>query len=191
MPAELLTIDFSGRFRQEWLDLVAGGDFWTAEVQLIEAPAKRVHGVHFQPLADARFITDQASEFGSQGIRQGIGKGAKQHPGIGVSTGQKDSPVQGHDSLASAGRTRHPCGSAIVSFHDLALRRMEKDSPFLPGIGEGAFQFVDIMHHPEAALGIGVIERISTHGRGWRDLRLATSGEFQQGLSGLTRQVVG
>src|SRR2546427_7730264 len=102
MPAELLTVHFSGRCRQEWLDLIASGDSWTAEVQLIEAPAKRVHGVYFQPFANAWFVTDQASQFGSQGIRQGIGKGAEQHPGIGIGTGQKDGPVQGDDGLAGA-----------------------------------------------------------------------------------------
>ena len=149
-----------------------------------------MHGVHFQPLANTRLVADQASEFGSQSMRQGVGKGGEQHPGIGVSTGQKDGPVQGHDSLAGAGRPRYPCGAAIVPFHPLALRRMQEDGPFLPGIGEGAFQFCDIVHHAEAALGIGVVERIGAGGHGLRDLRLATGGQFQQRLSGLTRQVV-
>ena len=58
MLAELLTADCSGRFLQERLDHVAGGDLWMAKVQRIEALAKRVHGVHFEPLAETRFVTD-------------------------------------------------------------------------------------------------------------------------------------
>ena len=68
---------------------------------------------------------------------------------------------------------------------------MQEDGPFLPGIFKSAFQFFDIVHHPEAALGIGVLERIGTRGCGLRGLRLAARGEFQQRLSGLARQVVG
>ena len=67
---------------------------------------------------------------------------------------------------------------------------MQEDGPFLPGIGEGAFQFFNIVHHPEAALGIGVLERIGARGCGLRDWRLAASRQFQQRLSGLARQVV-
>jgi hypothetical protein len=40
-------------------------------------------------------------------------------------------------------------------------------------------------------LGVGVYERIGDRGRGLHDRRLAAGGQFQQGLSGLTRQVVG
>ena len=66
---------------------------------------------------------------------------------------------------------------------------MQEDGPFLPGVFKGALQFFDVVHHPEAALGIGVIERIGTRGCGWRGC-----GRYLQrsaGLSGLTRQVVG
>ena len=58
-----------------------------------------------------------------------------------------------------------------------ALRRVEKDNPFLPGIVQGACQFLDIGHDPEAALGIRVLERIGDRGlQGWR---LAAGGQFQ------------
>src|SRR5947208_5151115 len=139
MLAELVPGDCSRRCLQEWLDHVAGGDLWTTEVQLIQTSAKRVHGVHFQPLAKTRFITDQASEFCPQGMCQGIGKSGEQHPGIEVGTSQKDGTVQSHDGLARARRTRHSCGSTIVPFYPLALRWMEKDGPFLPGICQRAF----------------------------------------------------
>src|SRR5712691_7108864 len=114
MLAELLTVRFSSRCHQECLDHIAGSDLWAAKVQLIEAPANRVHGVYFQSLTETRFVTDQASQSGSQGMRQGIGKSGEQHPGIGVGTGQKDGPMQGHDGLAGASRTSNPCGAAIV-----------------------------------------------------------------------------
>ena len=67
MPAELLAVDFSGRFLQEWLDHIAGGNVRTAEVQLIEPLANGVHGVDFQPFAETRFVADQASSVWSAG----------------------------------------------------------------------------------------------------------------------------
>ena len=36
--------------------------------------------------------------------------------------------------------------------------------------GKGTLQFFNIVYHPEAALGIRVVERIGTRGCGWRAL---------------------
>ena len=105
MPAEPLRIDASGCLRQERLDHLAGGDVWTAEVHLIEATANCVHGMHFQPFAETRFVTDQSSQSSPQRIRQRVGKGGEQYPGIGIGTGQKDGPVQGDDGLARTCRS--------------------------------------------------------------------------------------
>jgi len=127
--------------------------------------------MHFQPFAETRFVTDQSSQSGPQRIRQRVGKGGEQHPGIGIGTGQKDGPVQGDDGLARACRSGDPRGSALVPFDPLALRRMEENRPFLPGIIQGACQFLDIIHDPEATLCIGVLKRIGSGGyglRGWR-----------------------
>ncbi len=106
-----------------------------------------------------RFSVDQASDFGAQGVGQGVGKGGEKHPSIGVGPGQKNSPVQGNDGFSRACRARYPCGAAVFPLHPLPLLRMEEDSPFLPGIGQGAFQLFNIVDDPEPALGIGMVER--------------------------------
>jgi hypothetical protein len=130
MPAEPLRIDLSGHLCQEGLDHLTEGDVCTAEVQLVEATANRVHGVDFQPFAEPRFVADQSYQSGPQRSCQCVGKGGEQHPGIGMGTGQKDGTVQGHDGLARACRSGYPRGSAIVPFAPLAL-------PMLQDIGKG------------------------------------------------------
>ena len=67
---------------------------------------------------------------------------------------------------------------------------MEKNGPFFPGIGEGAFQFRNVVHHAETALGIGMVEGIGNGDNGLTDLRSPAGGQFQESLSSLTGQVV-
>ena len=96
MPAEPLTVDGAGRLRQEGLEHLAAGDVWTTDVRRVKATAHGVHGIDFQPIAEPWFVTDQASQASPQRIRQRVGHGGEQHPGIGVRTGQEHGPVQGH-----------------------------------------------------------------------------------------------
>jgi len=67
--------------------------------------------------------------------------------------------------------------------HQLPLRRMEKDGPFLPGIFKSAFQLFDVVHHPVAALGVRMFERMDAYGRGLNDRRPPAGRQFQQGLA--------
>ena len=93
--------------------------------------------MHFQAFTKPRFVADQASQFRSQRIRQRIGEGGQQHPGIRIGPGQVDRPMQGNDRFAGAGRTGNPRRSVVISLDDLPLLGMEKDGPFLPGIFQG------------------------------------------------------
>ena len=72
---------------------------------------------------------------------------------------QMGGPVQRHDGLAGAGRTGDARRTGVVALDPLPLLGMQEDGPFLPGEIERALQFLDIRHHAEAALGIGMIER--------------------------------
>ena len=100
-------------------------------------------------------------------------------------------PVEGHDGLAGARRPRDAGGAVVVALDELPLGRMQKDRPLLPGIVEGPLERLDVGHHPEAPLRVGVREGIRVGaGRGGHDGG-APGGELQQRLGRLGRQVVG
>ena len=67
---------------------------------------------------------------------------------------------------------------------------MQENRPLIPWIVEGALKFFEIAHHPETALGIGMIERTGD-GR-WQLLhrRRYASGQIKERLGGLGRQVI-
>ena len=54
---------------------------------------------------------------------------------------------------------------------------MQEDRPFLPREIERALEFLDVGHHPEAALGVGVIERIRDGRRRFHRPRFAAGGD--------------
>jgi len=73
----------------------------------------------------------------------------------------------------------------------LVLRQMlvtEEDHQIL---GERTLQLVDIRHHAEPALGVGVGERIGFDRRTFRHHGCRAGREVQQGLGSLSRQVIG
>ncbi len=90
--------------------------------------------------------------------------------------------MQGDDGLSRARRTGNPRGTAVIPLHQLPLGRMEKDRPLLPGIVQGALQFLDVVHHPETPLGIGMGKGIGNVFR----LRLGRDGQFCAAMSAAT-----
>lgn len=70
---------------------------------------------------------------------------------------------------------------------------MEEDGPLVPGILEGLLQLLDVGHHPEATLGVGVIEA-RVIGRDWcggRHLGASACRDLQKGFGSLLGQVFG
>ncbi|MGE4182762.1 MAG: hypothetical protein AB7J34_23295 [Limisphaerales bacterium] len=51
-------------------------------------------------------------------------------------------------------------------------------------------QFLDVRHHAETALSVGMVERTRSRRRQWRHTRFASRGEFQKGLGCFCRQAV-
>ena len=68
---------------------------------------------------------------------------------------------------------------------------MQEDRPFLPREIERALEFLDVGHHPEAALGVGVIERIRDGRRRFHRPRFAAGGDFQKGFGRLSGKALG
>ena len=120
--------------------------------------------MNLKPFPKPRFVADEPPEFRPQRIRQRVGKSRQQHPGVRIRPSQEDRAMQRNDGLAGTGRTRHPRWTAVIALNQSALRRMKEDRPFVPGIVERALQFLDVGHHAEAALGVGMRERIGPNG---------------------------
>lgn len=91
---EFIALDRFGRFRNELINHVPGCDLCWAKVRFIKPAANRVHGMHFHPFAQSRLVANEMTELRSQRIRQTVGKGSKQNPGIRVVTCQKDRPCR-------------------------------------------------------------------------------------------------
>ena len=87
---------------------------------------------------------------------------------------QKGRSVERNDRLPGTGRTGDAGRAIERSFHQCALGRVEEDCPLLPRELHRARQLLDIVHHPEAAQGVGMLERIGTSDRPWRRLRSAS-----------------
>ena len=97
----------------------------------------------FEPLGEARLVADQQPQFRFEGVRQRLGEGGQQHPGVRVGASQIDRPVQRDDGLpVPAEPTPEP--GRVVSFDRLALGRVEEDRPLVPGIVQRALQLLDV-----------------------------------------------
>src|ERR1035438_4753607 len=114
--------------------------------------------MNLKPLPKPRFVTDKRSEFRSESVRQRIGKSCQQHPGVRIGPSEEDGAMQCNDGLARSRRASHPRRAAVIALNQGALRRMQKDRPFVPGVIERAFQFLCVGHGAEAALGVGMCE---------------------------------
>src|SRR5579864_5040062 len=116
--------------------------------------------MNFKPFPKSRFIADQPPEFRPERIRQHVGKSRKQHPGVWICPNQENRAMQCNDGLARTCRTRYPRRAAVVALNQSALRWVKENRPFVPGVVERALQFFYVDHHAEAALGVGMRERI-------------------------------
>ena len=172
-------------------DILVAGEIEATGAGRVESPTDAAHGVHLETLGDLRLVADQAREAHSQGGCQRVGEGRQQHAALRVPAGQMHRPVEGHDGLAGARRPRDAGGAVVLALDELPLRRMQEDRPLLPGIVEGPLQRLDVRHHPEAPVCVGVRERIGVgRGCGGQD-GSAPGGELQQRLGGLGREVIG
>src|ERR1700693_2525086 len=125
--------------------------------------------MNLKALSKPRFVADKPPEFRPQRIRQRVGKGRKQDPSSRVRSNQEDRPMQRDDGFPRTGRTRHPSWTAVIALDQSTLRWMKENRPFVPGVVERALQLFYIGHHAEAALGVGMRERIGANGYGLRD----------------------
>ena len=168
------------------LAIVAGAD-----VRLVEPQADGVERVNVDPLRQARLAAQQPLQLGVQRVGQRVGEGGQQDAGVGMRARQMRGPVQRDDGLARARRTGDAGRAGVVALHPLPLLGVQEDRPLLPREIEGALQLLDIGHHAEAALGVGMVERVRLRRHGLRHARLAAGRQFQQRLRRLGRQVVG
>src|SRR5579871_5275451 len=95
---------------------------------------------------------------------------------------QEDRPMQSNDGLARARRARHPRRTTIVALNQSALGWMKENRPFIPGVAERALQFLCVGHHAEAALCVGMRERIGANGYGLRDFWCDAGRQIQERL---------
>ena len=133
-------------------------------------------------------------------VRQRVGENGEEHPRFGMGAGQMHGAVQRHNGLARAGGAGDAGWPGVVALHPLALFGMQEDRPFLPREIEGALEFLDVRHHTEAALGVGMIKRIRDRRgrlsyprlatRGLQNTRFATRSEFQEGFGRFSGQAV-
>ncbi len=134
-------------------------------MRVVEPRANGVHGMHFHALAETRFVADQVAELRPAAHSPDVSENVVSRTlRARICAGQKDGAMQRDDGFAGARRTGDARRAAVVALDQLALRRMQKDGPLLPGIIEGARKFFDIRHHAEAALRIGMIEGICADG---------------------------
>src|SRR5580693_10800710 len=120
--------------------------------------------MNFKSFPKPRFIADQPPEFHPQCIRQRVGKRRKQHPGIWMCPSQENRAMQCNDGLARTCRTRHPRWAAEVALNQSTLCWMKENRPFVPWVVERALQFLYVYHYAEAALSVGMRERIGSYG---------------------------
>ena len=122
-------------------------------------------------------------------MRERVGKRGKQHARFRVRSSQVHRAVQRDNGFTCPSGPGDAYRAIIVLLHQLALFRVQEDRPLIPRKGKSTLQLRNARHDAEAALRVWVLERRS----GLRRLRylwLAASGELQQRLCGLRREVV-
>jgi hypothetical protein len=168
--------------------------------------------VDIDPLRETRLAAQQPPQLGSQRVCERIGKRCQQNPRVRMGAREMMRPMQSHDGLAGPGGAGHARRAGVVALHPLPLIGVKEDGPLVPGEVEGALQLLHARHDPEAALGIGMIERAANRnsareyprlGVGGQErvlnacnrggqlghARPAACGKFQQRLPGLRREV--
>ena len=116
--------------------------------------------------AKTRLAAEQSLQLGLQRIGQSVGERRQQNAGVGIRARQIDGPMQCDDRLARSGGTGHARRAGVVTFDPLPLLRVQEHSPLFPREIERTLQFLDVRHHAETALGVGMVERVRRgHGR--------------------------
>ena len=191
MQAELVSCHGAGGLLQQLADHFTAGDRRLPHMGFVKPKTDRIERVNVDPFRQTRLVAEQSPQLRLQGIGQRVGEGRQQDSRVGIRARQMRGPVQRHDGLARSCRTGDARRTGIVALHPLPLLGVEEDGPLLPWEIERALQFLDIRHHAEAALGIGMIEWICGY-RSWlRHARLAAGRQFQQRLRRLGGQMVG
>ena len=78
----------------------------------------------------------------------------------------------------------------VENLESIGLLGTRQDRPLLPRVVEGALQLVGVLHEPEPALRVGVVEGIRVLACVLRRRRCAAGGELEQCLGGLAWKVV-
>ncbi len=97
--------------------------------------------------------------------------------------------MQGDHGLAGAGRSGHARRAVEGALHHGALGGVEEDRPFLPGCVQGGLQLDQVLDGAEAALRVGMGERVDRRCHGLRFRQVAGGGIFQRRFRRLGRQV--
>src|SRR5438105_1980480 len=95
---------------------------------------------------------------------------------------EKHRAMESDDRLSCSCRSGYTRGSAVVSFNQLALRRMQKYRPLLPRKFESSLQFIGILENAESALCVGMGKRAGSNGDGFCNFRCSAGRDFQQGF---------
>ncbi len=113
--------------------------------------------MNVQALRQTRFVADQPPELGAEGVRQDVRERRQQHARIRIGSGEKDGAMERHNRLPRASGARDAGWAAVVPFHQLPLLGMEKHGPLVPWEIQGALELLDVGHHAEPALRVGMM----------------------------------
>ena len=159
-------------------------------VQLV---ADGVDRVHLDALGESRLVADQPLQPRLQRVGQRVGERRQQHPRIRVArapgTTARCSATIVLPVPAEPGDARR---AGIVALDPLrAAPGCRKTVHFSHGKFERALQLLDIGHHAEAPLRVGMVERVRRRRPAHGTRGVAARRELQQRLGGLGRQVIG
>ena len=156
----------------------------------VQTKADCVKRVNIYPLCEPRFVAQKTFQLGAKRICQGIEKVVRR---------TRESGLRVQETLLLGAGRRWSCQCRLIRIHardrhmmlhPLPLFWMKENRPLLPREIERALQLLYICHHPEAALGIGMVERIHGHHRRLGRTGLASRRQFQQCLRRFSRNVV-
>ena len=136
-------------------------------------------------------VADEASELLPQHARERVAERREQHARLRVRAREVDGAMQRDHRLAGAGRAGDARRASILAIHELLLRGVQEHRPLLPRVVEGSLQRVRVLHDAEAALRVGMGERVGLLvGVNWY-ARGAARRQLKQCFGGLRREVLG
>lgn len=116
--------------------------------------------MYFHAFREAGFIAEQALEFGLQSVSQGFGERCQQDARFLMLAGKSDCAMERDDGFAGTGGPGYAGRSSVVALDKLALGRVKKDGPFVPGVVKRSFEFCGVANEAEAALRVWMRERV-------------------------------